>query len=87
MTSATRSVINMEQTLELIDDAARAIDRVGITLVPSGLVDDVVRQGREAGASPIALGVLADPTERRVVRERAFVRVASRVIGNARLAA
>jgi len=74
-------------TLELVDDAARAIDRQGIALVPSTMVADIVRQGRDAGASPIALGILADPSERRVVRERAFVRVASRVIGNTRHAA
>ncbi len=79
----------MEQTttLELVDDAARAIDRQGITRLPSTMVTDLVRHGRDAGASPIALGILADPSERRVVRERAFVRVASRVIGNARRAA
>ncbi len=74
-------------TLEFVDDVARAIDRQGITHVASGLVDGIVEQGRLAGASPIAIGILADPAERRVVRERAFVRVASRVIGGARRAA
>lgn len=80
-------VMEHTPTLELVDDAARAIDRRGITNVPSTMVADIVQHGRTAGASPIALGILADPAEPRVVRERAFVRVAARMLGNLRRAA
>lgn len=58
--------------LELVDQTAREIDRSGIDVVPTELIDTIVDEGRRLGASPIALEVLADLDEPRPVRERAY---------------
>lgn len=53
----------------------------GIALVPSELLAALVSAARDAGASEVLVGVLVDPTEPAVARERAFAKIASRVIG------
>lgn len=53
-------------------DLAQRIDRDGIAAVDDRELATVVSAGRAAGASAVALDILADPAESRPARERAF---------------
>lgn len=68
-------------TSPLLDRFATAIEADGIAAVRSELFVAVAAAAREVDASPIAIGVLVDPTEPAVVRERAFRKLAIQIIG------
>lgn len=53
------------------------IDRSGLTVVPEPQLQQVAQEAIRLGVRPIAAGVLADPSEPSVVRQRAFGRVAN----------
>lgn len=73
----------MEATLTThdLDGLAHAIDRQGIDSVPASLIEDLAAQASAAGASTTLTTLIVDPTEPRVVRERAFVKLGARVLG------
>jgi hypothetical protein len=73
----------MERTAdpESLDRFADTLARSGVDAVPAGVLRAVVVAARRAGASEVVIGVLVDPTEPPAVRERAFGRVAARVVG------
>jgi hypothetical protein len=75
----------METTpaLDLLERFADAMETDGIAAVPAELLTGIVDVARSVDASPIALGVLLDPTEPPVVRERAYGRLAIQIIGRA----
>lgn len=54
----------------------------GIALLPAAFLTDAVAAAREAGASEVVIDVFVDPTEPAVARERAFVKLTSRIIGH-----
>ena len=57
------------------------VERDGIALVPAELLATLVSAARSVGASEVLVGVLVDPTEPTVTRERAFAKIAARLIG------
>jgi hypothetical protein len=68
-------------TRQLLDRFADAIDANGIAAVPAELFISLVDVARSVDASPVAVAVLVDPTEPDVVRERAFCKVSTQVVG------
>jgi hypothetical protein len=70
-------------TLNLLERFADAMETDGIAAVSAALLTDLVDAARSVDASPIALEVLLDPTEPSVVRERAYSKLASQIIGRA----
>lgn len=68
-------------TVADLDRLGVLIDRDGIDAVPRHLVDAVVDSATALGIRPVAKDVLADPSEPRVARERAFALVAFGLIG------
>ena len=68
-------------TCQLLDRFADAIDANGIAAVPAELFISLVDVARSVDASPVAVAVLVDPTEPDVVRERAFCKVSTQVVG------
>lgn len=75
--------MDMELTdaTQLLARFADAIETNGIELVPAALLTDVVAAARAVDVSPVVVGVLVDPTEPAVARERAFMKAAIRIIG------
>jgi hypothetical protein len=75
----------METTpaLDLLERFADAMETDGIAAVPAELLTGIVDVARSVAASLVALGVLLDPTEPPVVRERAYGRLAIQIIGRA----
>jgi hypothetical protein len=73
----------METTpaIDLLDRFADAIEAQGIASVSAELLTSLVDVARSVDASPVALGVLVDPTEPEVVRERAYCKIAIQVVG------
>jgi hypothetical protein len=65
----------------LLDRFSDAIEAEGIEAVPADLMISFVEVARSVAGSPVAIGVLADPTEPSVVRERAFCKLAIQVVG------
>jgi len=68
-------------TPQLLARFADHIAADGIALVPAELVAALVSAARAIGASDVLIGVVADPTEPPVARERAFGKLAGRLIG------
>jgi hypothetical protein len=69
-------------TPTILARVADHIDGGGIELLPSQLLSELVVAARAADASEVVIGVLVDPTEPAVARERAFVKLASRIVGH-----
>lgn len=68
-------------TRQLLDRVSETIEADGIEAVPADLMVSFVEVARSVEASPVAIGVLADPTEPSVVRERAYCKLAIQVVG------
>jgi hypothetical protein len=66
---------------QLLARFADAMERTGIESVPASLLTELVDTARGVDVSPVVLGVLVDPTEPDVARERAFRKAAIRIIG------
>ena len=62
---------------------AEFIERDGIERVPADLLNELLVAGRAVDASPVAMGVVVDPTEPAVARERAFSLLSIQIIGRA----
>lgn len=60
---------------------ADCIDHDGIECVGGADLYDLVTAARAAKASEVVIGVFVDPTEPTVARERAFVKLVSRIAG------
>lgn len=89
LTSEIRSVNGMERTeplstptitSELLARFARHIELDGIELVPADTLAALVAAARSRRVSEVLIGVLTDPTEPVVVRERAFAKIATKVV-------
>jgi hypothetical protein len=70
-------------TLEMLARFAAAIEADGIAAVPAELFVTIAATARTVGASAVAVGVLVDPTEPAVVRERAFRKLVIQIVGRA----
>ncbi len=68
-------------TPAMLDRVADHIDGGGIQLLPAQLLSELVIAARAVDASEVVIGVLVDPTEPAVARERAFAKLAARIIG------
>ena len=68
-------------TRRLLDRFSEAIEAEGIEAVPADVMISFVEVARSVDASPVAIGVLADPTEPTVARERAFCKLSIQVVG------
>jgi len=68
-------------TRRLLDRFSEAIEAEGIEAVPAEVMISFVEVARSVDASPVAIGVLADPTEPAVARERAFCKLSIQVVG------
>lgn len=60
---------------------AAHLEASGIERAPADALTAVVTAAREARASEVVIGVFVDPTEPAVARERAFAKLASRIVG------
>lgn len=67
-------------TSDLLPRFARLMDADGIERVPAAALSALAATARERRVSEVLIGVLVDPTEPSVARERAFVKIAAKVI-------
>jgi hypothetical protein len=63
-----------------LDGLAHAIDRQGIDFVPAELIQTLADQASEVGASSTLTTLIVDHREPRVARERAFVKLGTRLL-------
>lgn len=68
-------------TRQLLDRFSAAIEAEGIEAVSADLIVSFVEVARSVDASTVAIGVLADPSEPTVARERAFCKLSIQIVG------
>lgn len=68
-------------TSRLLARFADSMQTRGIAAVPAELFAAIADAARRVDASPVVLGVLVDPTEPAVARERAFAKLSIAIVG------
>jgi hypothetical protein len=66
---------------DLVAALGESIDLNGIASIEMSQLTTLIAAGRRVGVSEVVIGVLVDPTEPAVVRERAFAKAAARIVG------
>lgn len=77
---APETTPSIAEPADILARFAHAMEHHGIDVVPADTLAALVDAARSCGVSEVLIAVLVDPTEPAVTRQRAFAKVAAKVI-------